>query len=60
MDPIVVDWPVCFKNEGVPLCSIDLDRVDHERLNVLAISFDYDKLVVIDREHIVGLARHVQ
>ena len=38
----------------------DLDEIDLERLSVLSIRFDDSKLMTVDGEVIIGLARNVE
>lgn len=51
MHPIVVERLFCLENERIPLYSVDLDGVDHERLEVLVMNFDDGEFMVIDREY---------
>lgn len=44
-------------DEGVALCSEDLDRIDKERLAVDTVDLDDGQVVPIDAERVVRVAR---
>ena len=45
-------------DERVPLASVDLDGVDGVRLGVDRVGLDDGQIVVVDAEHVIGIAGH--
>lgn len=48
MDPIVADVLVRMKNEGVALCSVNLDGIDCVRFDIVSIHFNDRQIVTVD------------